>query len=539
MCSSPNYEQAWPGWSISASFCIGNRPLLQPHSALDKTPETTIATEMFDGVIKDQFSTLTVDQGTMAELKNLVVDDTENLVNNDLLTLPSMSTTNKTQVDAAAGGIAENNGNAEKAFQKLRLENLGQSAITENDANKAAKYINEIILNGAGTGYLIPREITEAFAQAFLNGTSKTVAEVITAVDEAVTGTALNSSNIITSFGTRLQEIKTQYDGLTVGLSDEALTQPEYLVFDAANPLVITASATLDVGQQIALKNFIAANFLSPGQAIDNTTFASNLGYLSATGVSTSTPFFEDVNLYYGSYGGWKVGGTTQIFTPAGSTVESVTLLSASGTTVVTLSADGTNVYRLSNSDGPVVTAGTNRFTLAALLTDTSTITTPVTVEMVGIPEPSVTLIDGTAIANPGDPIQYYQLTNVGERKPVFCWSTTEVGSVAIPAGYSWAYTTEITVYGATSGATTLEVDPDTGRLSLSDTERATMEYSSLSDLGALYTNNSFISPITFLSELNSQPVAYRFYLQRILLNDQGKFNGIAAGNFTFMRYAP
>ncbi|MFH1541469.1 MAG: hypothetical protein ABIE84_00055 [bacterium] len=523
-------------------------------------PETTIATSMFDDVIKDEFSSnLIVSQSTMKELKNLVTDDTETLVNGGKLELPSMQTTNGVQVGAAAAGIGENNGNAEKAYKKLNLENLANNATADDDQNLATKYINEMILNGSGQNYLPPKEVSKALGQAFLDGSTKTVAEVITAADGA-TGQSLNSATIVTAFNTRLQELKTKYENLVAGTSDEVITEEEYLSFDVANISTITSATELSVPQQLALKNFIEANYLTGGNTITDITFIDSLDYIaSGSPITATSPFFDDVDLYYGSYGGWKVGGSVQIYIPSTPTYESVTVssvevLNSSDVVVAVIPEDGGS-FRLSNSDGPTVTVGTNRFTVRATLSNAESITTPVTLEMIEIPEPSLYLLDGTQIDDSLAPVgvgedntrlTYYMLPTVSDKKPIFTWSTAEVSSLEVPAGYSWAYSTEIFIWGTTLEAETSTLEVQTGvnqdpgtRFSLTETQQSTMEFTNTNDLGALYSNNSFISPVDFQEEIDGQKVAYRFYLQRILLNAEGRYNGIAAGHFRYMRYEP
>ncbi|MFH1825744.1 MAG: carboxypeptidase-like regulatory domain-containing protein [bacterium] len=539
--------------------------LVAMDSATDTTanvaPETSIAASMFDDVVREDYgSSLIVEQSTMKELNSLVTDDTENLVTGEKLDLPSMQTTNSAQLETAAEGIAENNGNAEKAFKKLELENAGNTAQSNANLNAATKYINDLVLSGAGTDYLMPAIASQAWAQAYLDGTTKTASEVIAAADSATTGTTLNSATIIANINARLTAIKTKYDALAAGTADDPITEAEYFYFDATNPPTLTADTALTVPEQIALKTYIQTAELgatpaqvkaNTGISLDDLLMVAGLGYHAG---STSA-LFEDVDLYYGSYGGWQVGGYVRIYMPASltATITSVEVLNSSNAVVAVMPADGIDRYQLSHEDGPVVTAGTNNFTVRATLSDASTITTPVTLEMVAIPEPSLYKIDGTQIDDSLAPVagdntrlEYYKLPIINDVRQIFKWSTTELESVDIPDGYSWAYSTEIFIWGTEIGASgTLEVNLGTGgvddgtRLDLSDTLRATMEYTNTNDLGALYTTNSFISPMDFMEEYAGQKIAYRFYLQRILRNAEGKYNGIAAGHFKYMRYEP
>jgi hypothetical protein len=296
----------------------------------------------------------------------------------------------------------------------------------------------------------------------------------------------------------------------------------------------------------VVLKNFIEKDILNPGQTLDDVIFVDKLGYLRpGTGIVTSEAFFEDVNLYYGSYGGWKLTGSVNVFVPSGSgltvsTIEAVE--NSNGYPCFT--SDGINRYRIVPGDGPVLTTGTTaHLTVVATLSDASVIVAPVTLEVIDIPAPTLYALSGAVIQNPNETgpgsgkFPYYELFAVTDQKPIFVWSTGEVASITLPAGYSWAYATEIFVYNSSAGPATLEVDTNAGHISLPSQMQATMEYSSLSDLGKLYTNASFISPVDFLEEYAGQKIAYRFYLQRIILNSQGKYNGIAAGLFDYIRY--
>lgn len=197
------------------------------------------------------------------------------------------------------------------------------------------------------------------------------------------------------------------------------------------------------------------------------------------------------------------------------------------------LTSEG-NIWRLSNEHGISVIAGTTKnYTVKAVLSNSTELTTSLTLEIVDIPEPTLYTLDGRAAQNTSN---YYELTTLSDRKPIFTWSTAEVADTILPSGFSWAYAIAINVYGTQMGASTLEVGD---QISLSPDERATMEYSSGTDLASLFTNASFISPVDFFDEVHGEKACYHFYLQRVLLNAEGRYNGIAAGLFRNLRYLP
>lgn len=495
-------------------------------------PETSIAAAMFDDVIKQDFTKVIVNQNTMGELQNLVVDDTENLVNNGQLALPSMTTSNNVQVGLAASGIAENKGNADKAFKKVKIENMGNTAKLDSNLNLATKYLNEVTITGPGQGYILPKEATKAMGQAYINSETKTITEVVNALSQAA-GTSINSANVVNGLNQQLAGIKTKYDSLVAGSSDALITEPEYMVFNAGQTLTLTATSTLEVSQQLAVENYIKQNILPQGTAVDEIKFIDQLGYITAgSGIATNEPFFQEINLYYGSYGGWKLGGGIQLYFPTGSgiTATAVNIRSSDGTTKsLSANAPGSTMYTLASETGPTVVSGTNYFTLEATLSNSALLTKPVTIEMVEIPEPTVQRIDGSLFENLNSPVPYYQITTVSDKRPIIKWSTSEVAVVTIPTGYAWAYALEVSRYGTTVGATTLEVD---------DADN-TPVYATGTDMAKLLTNNSFLMPVDLSTEVSGEKVAYRLYVQRILLNPEGRFNGIAAGAFRFLRYVP
>ena len=192
--------------------------------------------------------------------------------------------------------------------------------------------------------------------------------------------------------------------------------------------------------------------------------------------------------------------------------------------------------------------------TIEATFTDTSTLSASTPKTVFNIPGISTLLrLDGTTevsdnlaeTAQFSQKFVYYDLPAFSDQKPIILWSTGETNALTLPTGYSWGYFMEVSIHGTTletnSGSLTLEVhDADRfGMENLSDNITATMEYSSLNDLGKLYTNPAFICPIDLFEEVDGTKIAYRMYLQRILLDDKGKYNGIGAGAFQKIRYQP
>lgn len=515
-------------------------------------PETTVATKLFIKEINDKYTNVAVDKNALNDAIDIVVDDVEKLVQTqEKLSLPSNLVSRTDQMENAATGIAEAPDlNAKKAFDKIDMQNMGNNAVLSSNPNEAAKLLNNLSLQGVGESALIPSKINDVIAQEYVSGTTKTLSEVVDALDESFGSTSLDTATVTQAWQNDIDTMFSEVADITEGATDQLITNPAFFVFNEAPSL--SATTSLDMTKAVTLKNFVAQNYAQT-DTFDGTRFASALGFdLSGTDVSTNSAYFEDVNLYYGSYGDWKTAGEVTLAIPDGSPTPETVVLIYDGIVVGTFAAEpNLNTFRLEHEAGHVVVpsdAGTTYdYTLQATLSDASTITTSSTVQVFSIPSPSLYRIDNTPLDDDSSIIDgtsyrlYYSLPTATDIRQVFVWSTPEVEDIPLPTGYSWAYAVEITVYGgalgSNSGTSTTEINVDDTNITLTDTEQSTMEYTT--DFSSLYTKASFISPIDFREEHEGQKIAYRFYLQRIMLNDEGKYNGIAAGMFNFIRYEP
>jgi len=545
---------------------------------------------MFDTVIRNDsaVSILTVDEKLLKESMGILVDETEQIVEEGTLTLASMKQEYNRQVGEFAAGIKEKRGNAHLSFSNLKNSVIKENAIAATNQTEAMKVINNVAIKGAGHNYMPKTEANRVFAKALVDGVTTTLDELLDAISTATSSVihasstitdleTYNTSSTITDLETELNAVQTKVDNIIAGTSRETITEGTYFAFGEEDRKgTLTGNTSLDAVQAVAVLNFVKEN--NPGATIDDMEVvqAAYPSIVSELGISSTTPYIIIDDLFYGSYGGWKVGGRVDVYIPAGVasslTVESVELI---GTTVATFGADG-DTYFLSHSDGPIIQTSsngtTNTLTIRATLSNAGAsgvnaaaantiITQLVTYEGYEIPGPTVSFYNGTDLFTMDDSaaeigqgtgsFELYVLPAVTDTNPIFVWSTSEVDSASmpLPPGYSWAYAVEVSVYGSTlesnSGSLTLEVNANDkyNMHGIPDSDKETLEYTSAGDLGQLFTNDAFISPIDFYSEYNGalpeyhgEKIAYRFYLQRVLLDDEGKFHGIAAGYFRFIR---
>lgn len=511
------------------------------------SPETEIACSMLDKVLREKFAKLNIQQDTLEELINLVVDDVEKMVTSGNIKLPSMKISNETQVKFAAEGIAENNGNSEKAFQKLEFEQLAYNALDSQDQDMAIKVIRDVMVASLGSETeLPPYDELRAFAKAFLAGNSFTFSEVITRMNESMrlrqgsgSPAQLNLTQQLNSFQSDLADLETNYQWLKNGNGSGTLNDLLYYVFNENfRTTSVNASTTLNMAQVIVLSERIwKASQMNPQfntTQFDHMRFANSLGLLSGLpDMAISRPFFSNYELYFAYYAHVDVIARASLFIPTSSvSVISVTLIDPNSVshTMTTSNLGNGSVYAIDSNLDIVAISG--NYIFRAVLSDSTIVTRSVSLTVYDIPGPQLMKLDGTNLQNQNNVLTYAAIPTIDSKTAIYRWSDDPL-PVGAPSDYSYGYIFDVNGSVAVTDNGVLKILAQNPFIN-NDYYR----YQASAD--NIYKNTSFISPVTMAEKDGSgQYIAYRFHLQRVLLDDKGRWVGWAAGSDAWIRYTP